>query len=377
MSTSNNVDPPQEDADHDSRPKFTMGRGRPVDGEKSRRRKREPSFVETTAKLPIASMNKQTEVIVLRDLPRRMPLRKKDKPQPPGPDTTKPFPNMTAKDIASWWDKRKGRLEQEEVNASIEKLRIGQHGEVVSGVLYDNRLGKLARFYNTNQLRKYVNHHMSWVRGRKVTTIDTDAAKAVKIKPVSHPAQELDISPWIPDAVPDDKPPAEEPPPLSKQEIGRRKVAAEILDDCWSVQMENEVTRLGGLEIRMSPRQLNLWLNSTSESLKRLLPSSPFYQKSALHLDADNHIIRIKGPKAEVENMADTVREAYAMSSHQTIELQHLPKLSDFADIFSSNQLEKVMGLTNTYIEYNGDSMQVRQFTSLKVTRAALKSYVR
>lgn len=299
----------------------------------------------------------------MRDLPKRKPRKKTEDEEQSnkedGLDAAKPTPSLTAKDIESFTDKRKQRLSQSEVNASIENSRLGEDGHVVTKAQYDAKVDELVRAYSAAQLRKYKSSQ--------------PRSSALKIRPsepggtVSDSASKkiVDATPWMPLDV--QKRTSGDPQSSTKSSFAKRQVAEDILRECWGVQVDSETTIVGQVNIYLLPEQLNLWQNSTTHALEALLPGGPFYKNSHLQLYPTERTINIKGPQAEVESMVATIREAFEKSGHTTIELDGKlleSSVPDLANICAPWRLRHTMSLTNTYAEYDGDKKMVPMIES-------------
>lgn len=330
-------------------------------GRPRRNNNREPRYRETTAKLPISSLNHETEVIVLRDLPKR---RKKSQPRAEdakveevddGPNAEPSLPSLTAKDIQSFANKNNQKLAQEEVNVSIDSSRFGDQ-EVITSAQYEAKLKELVDSYNVNQLRRYSQREVFRSRLHLTTPKVVRPSTPEGVAPVSSIKKDLSVTPWTP--VQTRKiTPGHKAPPATKAAYSKRLVADRILRKCWAIQVEDELSRAGKINIYLLPEQYHLWTNSTSEAVKSVQPSSQFYQNSQLSVYPAECTIQITGPQAEAESMAATIRDAFKTSHHSTVHLEKLEELlkdgQTFHDIFPSWQLERIMSLTNSWVAHD------------------------
>lgn len=341
-----------------------------------RRGGREPRFKQTSAKLPISSMNQETEVIVLRDLPKRK-ARPAIKPTVAQPEENKFADSplgvaLTAEDIQSFGDKRKQEVQQTEVDLSIDGLNFGEQDAIVSSGQYEAKVGELCRSYNINQMRKYAATHR--------TTLPLRMPERRFLSVAAPGTSTISITPWTPldkqKDIPEGKVSKEQLKDTTskdKRMFAKRRAADDILRNCWGVKVETELAQEGELVIDLGPDQFKLWSNSTSPLVDQVQPSSRFYTNSRLSASAANSTITIKGPRAEAESMADVLRQAFTDSITQRLDLLPLEPLLDgsssrldFADIFSSSQLRHVMSLTNTYVRYSREDKNVSMTLTLQ-----------
>ncbi|KAF1344175.1 mitochondrial inner-membrane-bound regulator-domain-containing protein [Delphinella strobiligena] len=353
---------PDRDRDRDRRdePDYQTWMVRRISQQVRRGNRGEPTFRETTAKLPISSLNKETEVIVLRDLPKRKAEAQTEDEEwwheEDGLEAAEPTPSLTAKDIESFTDKRKQRLSQSEVNASIENSRLGEDEYIVTEAQYDAKVDELVRAYSADQLRKYKSSHSRPFAASKLRP--SNPGRTVSD---SASRQDVDATPWTP--LDGQKQTSGDQRSSKKSPVTKRQVAEDILRECWGVQADSDTIILGQVNIYLLPEQLNLWLNSTTHALEALLPAGPFYRNSRLQLYPTVRTINIKGPQAEVESMLATIREAFGKSARTTIELDGKllgSSVPDLANIYTPWRLGHTMSLINTYAEYDGDKKSIK-----------------
>lgn len=329
--------------------------------------KRRGKFSETSERLPIQSLNRRTEIVILRELP----SKKKKSAQLPLPvqedaaadrSDSPPFAPLTAADIASFADRNRSRVPQAEVNASIEKLRFPQGETVVSKAQYQAKVKQLSDAFTINQLRKYAGWHRSSHSRTPVYPLSPPGP--------AHHLRTMDITPW---RVTIDALPRKQLHPTSslhgaKRDASKLVLINDILRLRWGVQREDdfEIAAKGEIQVVLREQQFSLLLAQGKEALKDIVPSERFYKNSSLQLDASQRKITILGPKAEAESIASRLRDLFTSTAYTSLCLQPFRPLlgkagtpSDFADIFTPDEMDHVATLTKTDLKYDAEAEKV------------------
>lgn len=220
---------------------------------------------EASEKLSIDSLGKSSEVIVLRDVPKRKKKRTQSEAEvsasPVKTPTGSTAPaSLTAKEIESYADKRIRKVPQDEVNASIEKVRPGEDENVVTKKEFETKAKELFDAFNIAQLRGYIRSY-----SKRTTALPSSAESQSNTKSGTG-IRIVTCTPWHTGTSKLEirLPVVENARQLLRRMPPKQLVIEQILRDCWGLRVEEEEDATGELEILLRPDQFGLLLTKST-----------------------------------------------------------------------------------------------------------------
>lgn len=227
---------------------------------------------EASERLSIDSLGKSSEVIVLRDLPKRKKKAeiKLDASDSPLQATAEPNSSstLTAKEIEAYADKKSKSASQDDVNASIEKAKPGEDEIVLTKEEFETKAKALSESFNIGQLRGYFKLHLKqFVKSPSSVESQTSVREdAGRIKSVTHTPWHTGVS-----SIRTRLPTAENARQFSRRMPQKQLAVERILRDCWGLRVEEEEDVLGELEVLLRPDQFGLLLTKSMANLNGVL----------------------------------------------------------------------------------------------------------
>lgn len=347
---------------------------------KIRGRKGSQRRVESAEALSIASLGQDSEVIVLRDLHEpRIETKKTNHPtldddfdDLDGAEKTPPPP--TASDIENMSAGRRAiRPKDQEVFESIDELRPSPLPESEVLVIKKNefraRFTALAKGYTIGQLKGYLLQKTAPTRLGSSKAGSSRHVLATEITSSSGELQDLKRTAWHGGTTPITRrlPIVAFSTREGLKMNNKEDVIESILRHVWKLEIDEEKSAIGEMEFLLSPMQFGLLLTKNSRTLQPVLESTKYYSNSRFQLHQPDHVIRIVGPRTEVEAIAGVLTEAYAPAKSADIHLDHfdLALSADrsgytLQDMLSPAQLTSIMQLTRTYVHYDVTAKRLR-----------------
>ena len=326
------------------------------------RRNRGSRQREASQPLSIKSLGQDSEVIVLRDIPKRQGRHEHGHERlievADAQDAAK---RLTAEDIESLFGKQRPP-KQEEVNTAIEELRPRE--EVLSREDFDKSVRKLLMSFSLSQLARYLNSRVPASSLYPGNT--TGHTKAVSLEGV----QQVNRTKWYGGQTDLTVPvnPASRSAQAGKSSGSRRHSVAENIHRLlWNIQVEEEARTLGELELLLTPAQWGLLHTRDATGLFSVMRSRKFYQNSRFERDRDRGAIRIIGPRAEADNIGNLFEDAFRDAKSISVNLKPFADAVDqninggLSQTFSSDQLKRIMTATKTHIYLNVKRESVRR----------------
>ena len=334
--------------------------------------------VESAEALSIASLGQDSEVIVLRDL--HEPRVETKKPVEPVLDDD--FDDLddaeqrrlppTASDIENMSAGRRAiRPKDQEVFESIDELRPNSMPEsevlVIKKDEFRAKFTALAKGYTLGQLKAYLFKEIAPTRLGSSKVRSSRHPFTTEITSSSGELQDLKRTAWHAGTTPITR-----RLPFFNTHVGlkmnnKEDVIESILRHAWKLDIDEEKSAVGEMEFLLSPMQFGLLLTKNSKTLQPVLESTKFYSNSRFQLHQSDHVIRIVGPRDEVEAIALVLTEAYAPAKSVDIHLdnRHLALLANrsgytLQDMLSPAQLTRIMRLTRTYVHYDVTAKRLR-----------------
>lgn len=330
---------------------------------------------EESESLTIKSLGKDSEVIVLRDVPERRWEwhRLQDDSRANETETDgKSKQSLTAQEIEALFKKQQAP-EQHEIDGAIERHRPQE--EVLSRQAFNQKLKALLDGYNAGQLSRYL---QSQIPGSR-SSVKPRRNKATADNARPGGVEKVARTPWFAGLTSITQPisydsravstasPSVSSSATSLARSSRKQAVAEkIFRDAWNVRIEEEAEAEGELELLLTPEQWGLLHTRGASTLFAVMRSRRFYQHSRFERDGVRGAIRVLGPKAEAEDIASLFETALGEAKSFIFNLANLqspaapPRRRTFEQIFTRDQLQLVMSATRTYIGYDKTTNWVR-----------------
>jgi len=303
---------------------------------------------ENSERLATKSLDKDSEVIVLRDLPYEQ-----------SGTSTKPLhslvePSLADSEVPSAEELEQSTkefhrpLELHEINTAIEQHRPATN--VVDKKTFQQFTKKLGQSHNLQQLLQYMHTHLKAKiqdhKPRKEQSSSRKYASNVNV---------IIVTPWIRGN--------NAPIKLRQADLGEKKVTNQsisrkdavidaIFRKIWDIQTVEELDLRGDANVILSPLQWKLLNTRVATKLFTPFRSNNFYKRTKFTRDAKGNILRLSGPRSEVQGIIKLFQDAYASVQSSKVDLTS-PSDSVIVEDQMKKQLEDVMQLTNTLIEYD------------------------
>jgi len=307
---------------------------------------------EDRKQLGIKSLGQESEVIVLRDVPDQPKLHKSERVIS-FRGTADTAHSMTAEEIEALFRQQKP-AKRDEIEQAIAELKPQE--EILSRQEFDKGLKALTKGFSKSQLKGYLNRntpkHLLHAQSPKqdVRTVDTGDIRY------------LESSAWFGGVTDINKPlsgEARSSKSATETTAPKQNLAMSIHRLVWNVRVEEEATTQGELDLLLTPAQWGLLHTRDATDLFSMMRSRKFYQNSRFERSGKRGVIRVIGPKAEAEDIANVFQSAFERASTQTVDLnafQHRPshaESQDLSGIFTPTQLQAIMNLSKTFVMFD------------------------
>ena len=325
--------------------------------------------VERSEQLKIKSLDKDSEVIILRDFPEHKTPRPKLRDSQDGEDRqvqqTASQEDSTSKDIqASISDKAPPT--KDEIIAAIEAHRPIEN--IIPRAKVEQLKAELSESFLHSQIQLYLRNKLP-----AHTTQPKDSGptktKAVTPKKPSDTVKRLSVTPWYPKGgAPISAKRIEDTSLTLRQRLqglGKQALLDAILRQVWGIQTEAESERLGKVEIVLSPQQWDLLNTREDKALFAALRKPRFFQRTRYDRDPRKGALVIRGPRTEAEQVAKLFETAFAEASSFEVDLNALRKAIATKDAFDldsrpwKTKLQEIMYLTRSAIHADGKQQTV------------------
>ncbi|KAF2152017.1 hypothetical protein K461DRAFT_313778 [Myriangium duriaei CBS 260.36] len=339
------------------------------DGTVSRRGKRR---TERSEHLKIKSLDKDSEIIILRELPeymaRQTPTRKQDdtrdetEAESTGP-TTQDIQKLFSEDLPA----------TEEIIASIEQHKPSE--TVLSQAEYKKTKSILSDSFVSEQLLLYL-HKKLPVDPMAIAKSNPKSKKRAHHPATNRPGTvelssaavtRLAISPWGPSTSKSAGTSKPKPMrPMTRRNLAKSSKTAMldgIMRQVWGVQTEEENESRGKVEITLSPQQWGLLNTREDKDLFAALRARKFFQRTTFNRDPKKGALIIRGPRSEADLVSKLIEKAFAGASSTEINLKGLEaalykgRAHDFEVRFSQSKLRDLMYMTRTFIHFDKDRL--------------------
>ncbi|PNS16250.1 hypothetical protein CAC42_6357 [Sphaceloma murrayae] len=292
---------------------------------------------QKTEPLKIKSLDQDSEVIVLRDVP--------EEPEDSTEEQVLPAEDDVDESPASS-DRESGDLLVEgltpkdtELFAGIEEHRPKE--TVLSKKKFREAQRAVTAAHTAPQLRKYIKRFEALEATRRregaeneTKSVDvsghTSASKKGDVEKVLDNRTIL-VTPWF--RTHSAPTVALSPDLKEKEEKVAKKLhkTSEILDrlfrKVWKVQVLEDRDASGELEVILQPRQWRLLQTRAATRLFTTLRKGVFYQRVRLDHDIKRGALRVYGPQRQAESLTDLIRQAFQSSCHFSFRLEMLAKV--------------------------------------------------
>lgn len=310
---------------------------------------------EASERIGIKSLGKDTDILVLRDLPEAASQQIAKGDSPDITTTEKITNSVTQAEIEQLVAKQRSPR-QDEVMAAIKELKPVE--EVVSSAKFDLGIRRLVNGFRTSQLKEFLrqnrmpshrapNHDLQVKTAtyRNFATIAKDEWRA-DTTVVGAPAAEVD---------------------KRKMKLLRKaQIANSIMRDAWQIRNEAEAETSGLVTLRLTPDQWMLLQSRDASDLFSAMRSRRFFRNSRLEADRDKNALLVIGPRAEANGIADMIVSAYADTASTALSLQHVfskpiaNTLSALGLTAENDVLLRIMQETKTCIVYDAKRQSLR-----------------
>lgn len=311
--------------------------------------------------LSIKSLGSDSEIIVLRDVetPEKEPLERQDDAEVASEQVQRP---SEGSDLAVITGEEQPAPSQEEVNAAIDEHRPNQ--DVLTRKEFEVAARVLMESYTVLQLSRYLREELSNLN-------NSYGSNQVTEKP--HLTRMINSTPWRLGTSPISVPlpmRKSDSHQLSARLSRKRAFIDKIFRDVWKVSVEDEAEANGELELLLTQDQWDLLHTKGTPELFDIMRSNTFHQRS--RLQRDKLRLRVTGPRAEAEDIARLIEDAFWKSRHLNIFLEPLEgkgrvdaALLDKNSTFTVAQIKDIMKVTSTHIRVNRQTRVVRLVKNL------------
>lgn len=297
--------------------------------------------------LEINSLGRRTEILMLKDLP--------NSPEYIAHSTPKrdPTEKISATDIEAI-------LNDEETSKPAEILEaIREHKpfeDILPRASFFAKVNTLANSFTPSQLATFIKTELTAQTRQQIKSQIAASESPVPIK--LGPIAKVKRSPWRPKSTTETQAGMTEPvanPEPPQQQSSRRRTshkgrasAEKVMRLIWKVQVEEEANAVGRTSIALTPEQWALLQTKDAEDLFSIMRSGKFYRNTRLER-SPNETLRIIGPRAEAESIAQLVESAFHRAVSISIDLGPLTPAQRLALRVSQN-LADIMSVTKTHI---------------------------
>ncbi|PSK34070.1 Histone acetyltransferase rtt109 [Elsinoe australis] len=309
-----------------------------------------------TARSSVASLDQDSEVIVLRDIAEEPYEVREEKEPPSDEEADKPATPVAGQDTENLLVKGTTPKESE-LFAAIEHHR--PKAQDINLKQWREKQRGLANAHNAPQLRQYLRKHQ--IQGKAPTVARKSKTPAMKtIDQSKLDNTHILVTPWF-KTVTNSKTalPLEAEQLVSAKRVSNKQdLVDQIFRTVWKARPVEELDAKGELEIILQPNQWKLLQTRDATNLFRVLRRGVFYQRLKLDHDSLRGALRVYGPQEEAESFAQLVKEAFQSSVHRRISVAELAEiLSCSADQalqkFTRTQLKRLEEMTRTVISAN------------------------
>ncbi|KAF4552974.1 Hypothetical protein D9617_8g049870 [Elsinoe fawcettii] len=258
-------------------------------------------------RLKIKSLDQESSIIVLRDVP-----------EEPSEQTEKKV--QLAEDEAesgSIGDDQKVDIEkllvkggtprESEIFAAIEQHRPEERQ--LNRTAWDTKKKALASAHTAQQLRKYLTKHH-----KQTPSVEEQArSKETSVEDKSRLYKDIKVTPWFRSRTPVTEPLSLEATESTLKLTTSKKV--ELVDQVfrrvWNVQPIEEQDTTGELEILLTSSQWDVLQTRSAKDLFGVLRKGAFFRRIRLYHDPERGALRIRGPRKEAEALVLHFRQAF------------------------------------------------------------------
>lgn len=297
--------------------------------------------------LEINSLGRRTEILMLKDLP--------ENPEYIAHSTPKrdPTEKISATDIEAI-------LNDEETSKPAEILEaIREHKpfeDILPRASFFAKVNTLANSFAPAQLATFIKTQLTAQTRQQIKNQIAASESPVPIK--LGPIAKVKRSPWRPksttetqagmtEPVANPEPPQHQSPRRRTSHKGRAS-AEKVMRLIWKVQVEEEANAVGRTSIALTPEQWALLQTKDAEDLFSIMRSGKFYRNTRIER-SPTETLRIIGPRAEAESIAQLVESAFHRAVSISINLDPLTPAQRLALRVPQN-LTDIMSATKTHI---------------------------
>ena len=315
--------------------------------------------LQTTEKLSIDSLDKPSQVIVIRDIEDRLPAH----------EILRPLRKLSDSDERSKFrsdsaENDDAEPSQAEVDESIDALRPSS--VLLSSSEYSHLARQLADSYTRVQLAGYLNSTLKSSILLYPATIHNTSKEAVKTP------ERLKQSQWRPGRTPIEQRHTKAIKTIRKKvQIAKStpKLVKQVLDLAWGLAIETEKQQIGELEIELQPWQLAFLFDVVSAKGKPMyqeaVESSLLLRQTEIHSFRPDNIVRITGAAETARDVAGRLDSRLATVLSLDVDMSCFGSLlgtegwpaREMQDVFDERDMRDVGGLTQSLIRWSGKSV--------------------